>query len=102
MGTNTAFTTTNITPPPGRAIERGLFTGPSFQNFNASITKGFNIPKAKVIGEGARVEFRADIYNVFNQTELTAPTATILSTTFGQSQGALGSRTIELQSRFSF
>ena len=54
VGTNTAFTTTNITPPPGRAIERGLFTGPSFQNFNASITKGFNIPKAKVIGEAAR------------------------------------------------
>ena len=102
VGTNTAFTTTNVTPPPGPAIERGLFTGPSFQNFNASIAKGFNIPKAKVIGEGARFEFRADIYNVFNQTELTGPTATILSTTFGQSQGALGSRTIELQSRLSF
>jgi hypothetical protein len=102
VGTNTAFTATNVTSPPGPAIERGLFTGPSFQNLNASITKGFNFPKAKVIGEAARLEFRADIYNVFNQTELTAPTATILSTTFGQSQGALGSRTIELQSRFSF
>ena len=59
VGTNTAFTTTNVTAPPGPAIERGLFTGPSFQNLNVSITKGFNIPKAKVIGEGARLEFRA-------------------------------------------
>ena len=96
------FSATTIVPPPGPAMERNSFTGPSYQGVNVSLTKGFNLPKAKVIGEGARFEVRVDAFNLFNFQEVTGPATSITSTTFGQSGGALGSRTVELQSRFSF
>jgi hypothetical protein len=68
-----------------------------------SLTKGFNVPEMKVIGANARIEFRMDAFNLFNLTNLAGtPTTSISSTLFGANTGALGSRTIELQSRFSF
>jgi hypothetical protein len=101
--TSLSFSPTNIAPAPGRAIERNSFTGPMYQDFDVSLTKGFNIPEMKVLGDKARFEFRADMFNVFNLTSLTpTPTTNIVSGTFGANTSALGSRTIELQSRFSF
>jgi hypothetical protein len=83
-------------------MERNSFTGPSYQGVNVSLAKGFHIPSERVIGDHANFEFRVDAFNLFNFQELTGPTSSITSTTFGQSGGALGSRTVELQSRFSF
>jgi hypothetical protein len=84
-------------------MERNSFTGPSYQGVNVSLTKGFNFPEMKVLGDHARIEFRADAYNLFNFQELSGtPTTSITSTTFGESTGALGSRTVEMQTRFSF
>jgi hypothetical protein len=49
------------------------------------------------------LEFRVDTFNLFNFQELAGtPTTSISSTAFGENTGALASRTIELQSRFSF
>jgi hypothetical protein len=98
--TSAPFTTEY--PIPGPAMERNSFTGPSYQGLNVSLTKGFNLPEMRVVGSHAALEFRVDAYNLFNFQELTGPTTSIVSTTFGQSGGALGSRTVELQSRFSF
>ena len=98
--TSAPFTTEY--PIPGPAMERNSFTGPLYQNVNASLTKGFNLPEGRVIGSHASLEFRVDAFNLFNLVALTGPTTSIVSTSFGQSGGALGSRTIELQSRFSF
>jgi hypothetical protein len=96
-----AFTTAY--PAPGRAMERNSFTGPSYQGVNVSLTKGFNIPSERIIGDHAAFEFRVDAYNLFNFQELAGtPTTSITSTAFGENTGALGSRTVELQSRFSF
>jgi hypothetical protein len=87
---------------PGPAMERNSFTGPSYQGINLSLAKGFNIPPARVIGEHAALEFRVDAFNLLNFQEVTSPTTSITSTTFGQSGGALAARIIELQGRFSF
>jgi hypothetical protein len=102
VGTNTAFSATNIAPAPGPAMPRNAFNGPMFQSVNVSLIKGFSLPEMRVIGDAAKIEFRADAYNLFNLTSLTAPGTSIVSTTFGQSGGALGSRTVEMQTRFSF
>ena len=84
-------------------MERNSFTGPSYQGLNVSLAKGFKIPAARVIGEHGNFEFRADAYNLFNFQELAGtPTTNITSTTFGQNSGALGSRTVEFQTRLSF
>jgi hypothetical protein len=103
VGTNTTFSVGNVTGPPGPALERGLFTGPGYQDVDVSLAKGFNIPEMKVIGGNARIEFRADAFNLFNLTNLSgSPQASITNTLFGANNAALGSRTIELQGRFSF
>lgn len=83
-------------------MERNSFTGPMYQSVNASLSKGFNFPEARVIGSHASLEFRVDAFNLFNLVSLTSPTSSITSTSFGQSGGALGARIVELQSRFSF
>ena len=84
-------------------MARNTFTGPQYQDVDVSLAKGINIPEMRVIGNNAKLEFRADTYNLFNLTNLTpTPTTSITSTSFGANTSALGSRTIELQARFSF
>ena len=56
----------------------------------------------RVLGEGAKLEFRANFYNLFNKLNLTNIQNDIMNVHFGQAQNALGSRTIEIQGRFSF
>lgn len=77
--------------------------------------KQFGLPKNKILGSDAIFEFRADIYNVFNKINVNGssidtlvgaanPDGTVASYNphFGVATGALGSRTIQLQARFSF
>jgi len=97
------FSATTFVPPPGPAMERNSFTGPSYQGINVSLTKGFNLPEMRVVGSHAALEFRVDAFNLFNFQELSGtPTTSISSATFGESTTALAGRIVELQSRFSF
>jgi hypothetical protein len=70
------------------------------------------------LGESARFEIRADVYNFFNKINLNvgqidtnlgsvAPNTTggflvTPNSDFGVARQALGSRTVQLQARFSF
>lgn len=98
---NSAAFTTEFPAPPS-VMERNSFNGPRYQSVNTSLAKNFRLPEARVIGDNAGIEFRADAYNLFNETNLTGPTTSIVSTNFGQSGGALAGRIIEMQARFSF
>jgi hypothetical protein len=90
--------------PPAPGIDRNSFTGPGYKDLDASVTKGFGIPKMRVLGDDAKLEIRADIFNLFNNSNLSTGSidSNITSPTFGQAQQALGSRTINFQARFSF
>jgi hypothetical protein len=103
VATSSNFSATNVAPPPPPAMERNSFTGPMYQDVDVSLTKGFNLPEMRALGDHAKIEFRMDAFNLFNLTSLApTPTTSIVSTTFGANTSALGSRTIELQSLFSF
>jgi len=104
-----------IAPPPAPGIQRNSLNGPDYNDFDASLTKAFGFPTSRIFGERAMIEFRADFYNLFNKTNLDPstidntlgsanPDGTLSSFNpdFGVARGALGSRTIQLQSRFSF
>jgi hypothetical protein len=58
-----------------------------------------------VLGENARVEFRADVYNLFNNLNFD-PTTIVndinAASGFGRAQAALAARTVTLTARFSF
>jgi hypothetical protein len=86
--------------PPG--MKRNAFTGPGYFDVDATLKKEFGLPRMKLLGENAHLEFRADFYNLFNKLNLTNVQNDILNSHFGEAQNALGSRTIELQARFAF
>ncbi|MGO9433673.1 MAG: hypothetical protein ACLP00_05190 [Terracidiphilus sp.] len=111
--TNPAFPA--FAPPPAIGIQRNSVKGPGYNDVDASLTKAFGFPNTRALGERTRLEFRVDAYNLFNKLNLEGqsidntlgsanPDGTVTSTNsdFGVTRNALGSRTVQLQSRFSF
>lgn len=102
--------------PPAPSVGRNVLRGPSYFDTDMTLQKSFGLPKLPLLGENARFEFRADFFNIFNKLNLqnldnsgNAFPGNIISTDgtssnplFGQAQGALGARVINLQARFSF
>jgi carboxypeptidase family protein len=86
--------------PPG--IPRNSFRGPRYLDVDATLSKSFGLPSMKVLGEGAKLEIRANFYNLFNKLNLTNPQTDITNSHFSEAQAALGARTIEMQARFNF
>ncbi len=66
------------------------------------MTKAFGLPTMKVLGEGARIEIRANAFNLFNNLNLGNIDANITDANFGRAQDALGGRTIEGEFHFKF
>jgi len=90
--------------PPVPGISRNSFDGPGYKDLDAALTKAFGLPKMRVVGDDAKLEIRADFFNLFNNLNMNVPSIqnNIAATNFGQAQSALGSRTINFQARFSF
>jgi Carboxypeptidase regulatory-like domain len=107
-----AFPTTAPAPAPG--IQRNSLNGPNYNDLDASLTKAFGLPKMPILGENGRFEIRADSYNLFNKINIdTTSISNVLgsvatdgtvtpNSSFGVASRALGSRTVQLQARFSF
>ena len=108
-----AFPATAPAPTPG--IERNSLNGPGYSDVDASLSKGFGLPSFHVLGENAKIEIRVDTYNLFNKLNINGssidntlgsinPDGTVQSVNadFGVARSALGSRTVQLQARFSF
>jgi hypothetical protein len=105
---------TTAAPTPG--IQRDTLNGPGYNDVDASLSKAFGLPRIRGLGENARFEIRADAFNLFNKTNLNTgcidsylgqanPNGTLNGTPnsdFGVIGCALGSRTVQLQARFSF
>lgn len=98
------FPNPNQALPPSPGADRNSFTGPSYKDVDASLSKNFGLPHLPFLGEGAGLEIRADAFNLFNLLNLNPGSVTndVTSPTFGQDRSPLGGRTITLQARFSF
>ncbi len=105
----------NTAPVMTPGIHRNSLTGPHYNDIDGSLVKQFGLPSNRILGNAAVFEFRADFYNLFNETNVNGssidtlvgaanPDGTVASFNphFGTATGALGSRTIQLQARFSF
>ena len=64
--------------------------GPALQNADIAMAKDF------AITEPAKMEFRAEFFNIFNHTNFANPVATLASPLVGQIQGAYAARDIQL------
>ncbi len=98
--TSTVPTPTAIPGPPG--LGRNAFVGPNYHDLDLALTKAFGLPTIKGLGEGARIEIRANAFNLFNTVNLANIDANIPDSNFGRAQNALGSRTIEGEFHFKF
>lgn len=106
------FPNPNRALPPAPGLDRNAFVGPSYRDIDASLTKGFGLPNTRLLGENARLEIRADAFNLFNILNLnpSSVTSNVASvgnpqsggSPFGVDNTALGGRTISFQARFSF
>lgn len=87
---------------------RNMFAGPGYTSLDMALGKDFGLPRTAVLGEEARLAFRANFFNLFNVLNLspfipaTAPTDIMNPNSFGRAPDALAGRVIELQVRLSF
>ena len=100
----TGFPAANVALPPRPGSDRNAFVGPGYRDVDASLAKGFGLPNTRLLGESAKLEIRADVFNVFNILNLNPSNVAnnIASSNFGQDTSVLGGRTITFQGRFSF
>jgi hypothetical protein len=88
--------------PTPAGVGRNTFHGPGYFDLDATLSKSFGLPPMKVLGEGAKLEFRANFFNLFNKLNLYNPQTDIENSHFGEAQNVLGARVIEMQARFNF
>jgi hypothetical protein len=91
--------------PPG--VGRNSFRGPKYSSLDLSLVKSFGFSKLPALGEGARVELRANFFNAFNQLNLSPieffdTGAIVTESNFGRATRGLAGRVVEFQARFSF
>lgn len=97
---NSVPTPSALPGTPG--IGRNAFFGPRYTDLDLAATKAFGLPSMKVLGENARLEIRANVFNLFNKLNLANPESNIFNNNFGRANTALGSRTIEGEFHFKF
>lgn len=99
---NPGQATNNYIPAPG--LIRNSFAGPGYRNVDITIAKAFGLPRLRILGEDAKFEIKANMFNAFNLLNInpTSISNNIGNPGLGQANSALGSRTIDFQGRFSF
>jgi hypothetical protein len=75
---------------------RNVVEGPGFTQWDFSAIKNFRIR------ESTSLQFRAEFFNIFNQTNYRLPNNDINSPNFGKIQGALDPRLVQLALKFLF
>ena len=109
----TAFGGTSYGPAQPRTpgVQRNSLNGAGYKDVDLSLSKAFGFPNTKVLGEAARLEFRMDAYNIFNNLNFDPGSISnnigdyasgASNPAFGRAQAALAGRVITLSARFSF
>jgi hypothetical protein len=90
--------------PQSPGVARNALTMPGYRDVDLTLSKGFGLPKMPVLGESARLEFRLDAFNVFNNMNLNPNSISnnIGNSNFGTISNALAARVLSLGARFSF
>ncbi len=104
--TYTAYSGTNYgnALPQAPGVSRNALNGPGYRDVDLTLAKGFGFPRVPGLGENARLEFRLDAYNVFNNLNFnpTSISNNIANSNFGEATSALAARVVTLGARFSF
>jgi hypothetical protein len=90
--------------PQSPGVARNSLNGPDYRGVDLTLVKAFGLPKAPILGESARIEFRIDAYNVFNILNFNPAdiSTNIAASNFGADTGALAARVVTMGARFVF
>lgn len=92
-------------PVPAKGQEgnlgRNTFEGPGLANVNLNAIKTIRIPWF-IGNEGATLELRGEIFNLFNRVNLSQPVTDLTSGLFGRSTGQRQPRAVQLGLRIAF
>ncbi len=85
----TGQSTTNFIPPPG--IDRNTFPGPGYRDVDFNFAKAFGLPNMRVLGEDAKIEIKANMFNAFNLLNInpSSLSTNIQNSNLGQASSAL-------------
>jgi hypothetical protein len=102
----TAYSDTNFgnANPQAPGVHRNSLNGPGYRDIDMTLTKAFGLPNMPILGENAKLEFRIDAFNLFNNLNFKGDSISnnIGNSNFGQATQALGARTITMMARFNF
>lgn len=93
-----ALATPAVTAPFG-TLGRNVVDGFAMKQTNLVLAKSFGMP---FITEGARLTFRSEFYNLFNQTNFGAPDVNLANANFGRVSSTFDPRFIQLALKLSF
>ena len=62
-------------------LPRNVFRGPGFWNMDFGLSRSIAFPR---LGEQGRIQLRAEVFNLFNHTNLNNPDRSLESPTFGE------------------
>jgi hypothetical protein len=86
-----------LVPKPFGNAGRNLLSGPSYMNWDFSLFKKFRVH------EGQELEFRFEMFNMFNHPNFANPSGDISApSTFGQSFGAFAAREMQFALKYVF
>lgn len=90
--------------PQAPGVGRNSLTLPGYKDVDLTLAKDFGFPPMPGLGENAKLEFRMDAYNLFNNLNFNPLQISnnIGNANFGTVTGALSGRVITLGARFSF
>jgi TonB dependent receptor len=107
--TYTSYTGSGYGNAIPQVVPRNYLTGPGYRDVDITLAKSFGLPKMPVLGENAKLEFRMDAYNLFNNLNFNPTSISnnigspgLSNPNFGQDTQALAARVITLSARFNF
>jgi len=89
-------------PAPGQQgnLGRNTFTGPGLANANMNLVKNTRIPW--FVKEGASLQIRGEVFNIWNRVNLLNPVGDLSSSLFGRSTSQNLPRSVTLGARIQF
>lgn len=93
-----ALATPPVTSPFGN-LGRNVAYGFGLRQTNLVLAKHFPLG---FINEGARITFRSEFYNLFNQTNFLAPDVNVTSANFGRVSSTFDPRFVQMALKLTF
>lgn len=109
------------TLPQAPGVRRNSLNGPNYRDLDVTVVKAFGLPRIPGLGENTKIEFRMDVYNLFNNLNFDplsisntigciagpgCPAAPgqpgISNPIFGEATSVLAARVVNVGARFSF